>query len=367
MRNKFLSLSIYFFMVFFTIVCISSCEILAPKQSASGSSEGSNQNNTNDNQTPQQPPNSSQPSQTPGIQNLVWYVSDSGKDSNAGTDASTPLASVQTALSRIKTAYKGGNWPTGESATIVISGTIRASGSFDSSKAMINVAGAGSYPPIILKGDPNQKGVLDANRNSSDDGRVLYIANNKVTLEDDLTLTGGYTLWGGGVLVGLPGTPPTDGEFVMAGGEISGNSGGLGGGVMVYKGSMTMTGGDIKNNVNDEFSGVPGSGGGVYLYENNAFTMFGGNISGNGGAKTDKGGGVLIDGKAHFTLAGGKILNNNSFTEGGGLQVLPLGEFTMSGGTIKGNTSAKDGGVSVSPYGATFTKTGGNISENTPN
>jgi hypothetical protein len=230
---------------------------------------------------------------------------------------------------------------------------------------MVNVSGTGNYPPIILKGDPNQKGVLNANRNSSNEGRVLYIANNKVTLGDDLTLTGGYTVWGGGVLVGITGSS-SEGEFVMAGGEISGNTGQNGGGVMVLKGTMTMTGGIIQNNTNADYSSTKGDGGAVYIDINASFTLNNGTIRGNGGAKTDKGGGIFINGRGLFTMTGGEILNNTSNLEGGGVLVAAYSQFIMSGGTISGNTSARSGGVSVSPYNANFTQTGGTISGNTP-
>jgi hypothetical protein len=119
-------------------------------------------------------PQGSQTAQRAETPRNTWYVSASGAEANSGTDPAKPLASVQTALSRIKTAYKGGKWPAGESAAIVVSGTISASGSFGCNIAMVDISGAGNYPPIILKGDPVQKGVLNANRNSSNEGRVVY-------------------------------------------------------------------------------------------------------------------------------------------------------------------------------------------------
>jgi hypothetical protein len=300
-------------------------------------------------------------------QGPVWYVSAGGNNSNTnnGTDPANPLASVQTALNRIKAIYRSGKWTAGESAVIVINGTITASGSFGSNKSMVDVSGAGNYPPIILKGDPVQKGALNANRNSSNEGRVLYIANNKVTLDSNLTLTGGYTVWGGGVLVGTAGSA-SEGEFVMAGGEISGNASQTGGGVMVYKGSMTMTGGIIHHNTNTDYSKVLGDGGGVYVNEYTSFTLSSGTIRKNGGTKTNSGGGVCVNGKGLFTMTGGEILDNSSIQQGGGVRVVGYGKFTLSDGIISGNTSGADGGVSVSKYDAEFTRLGGTISGNTP-
>jgi hypothetical protein len=303
----------------------------------------------------------------PGSSNPTWYVSSGGNDSGAGTDSSKPMASVQAALARIKASYRSGKWPAGESARIVIQGTITGSGSFGPNQSMIDISGAGSYPPIVLEGDPVTGGVLDANRNIGSQGRVLYIANNKVTLGDNLTLTGGYTLWGGAVCVGTAGLV-SEGEFIINGGEISGNTASLGGGVLVYKGRMTMSGGSIKGNTTtDSYSQVIGSGGGVYLNEYTSLTMSGGSIRENGGAKTDNGGGVLVEGHAQFTMDSGEILNNTSSSLGGGVYVTAYGNFTMSGGIINGNTSAKNGGVYISPYSASFTQGGGTISGNTPN
>lgn len=311
------------------------------------------------------PPGSVLPN--PGSSNPTWYVSPGGSNSNTGSDPSKPTASVRIALARIKSMYRNGKWPAGKSAVIVISGTITGSGSFGYNQSLIDISGAGSYPPIILEGDPVTGGVLDANRNETTQGRVLYIANNQVTLGNNLILTGGYTLWGGAVCVGTPGSP-SEGEFIMAGGEISGNTAGLGGAVLVYKGTMSMTGGIIKNNTNTEYSKVPGSGGGIYLCDYTSLTMSGGIIRDNGGAKTDKGGGVLTDGMAQFTMTGGEILNNTSTIHGGGVYVTAYGNFTLSNGIISGNkTGVSGGGVYVSQYGAVFTQSGGTISGNTPN
>jgi hypothetical protein len=276
------------------------------------------------------------------------------------------MASVEAALTRIKAAYRSGKWPAGKSAVIVVTGTITASGSFGPNQAMIDISEAGSYPPIILEGPPVNKGVLNANRNRNNEGRVLYIANNTVTLGKNLTLTGGYTLWGGAVCVGTHGIA-SHGEFIMTGGEISGNTASLGGGVLLYKGNMTMTGGEIKNNTTTQsYGSVMGTGGGVYVGEDNTFTMSGGTISGNGGSETDGGGGVAINGKGLFNMTRGDIINNKSAKQGGGVYISPLGTFTMSGGTISGNTSAASGGVYVSPRGAVFKQSGGTVSQNRP-
>jgi hypothetical protein len=222
---------------------------------------------------------------------------------------------------------------------------------------MVDISGNGKYPPIILKGDPAVGGTLDANIQNAAEGRVLYVGNNKVTLEEGLTLTGGKMFWGGAVMIGQHGSESA-GEFIMAGGEISGNSGDTGGAVLVYKGSFEMTGGLIKDN-----HGADGSA--VYVYEDTTFTMSGGAIQNNGGNNATSGGGVYVGGHANFTMNGGDIAENSAI-KGGGVYISSFGDFTITDGTIQNNTATEGGGVYVSQYGATFNENGGTITGNTP-
>jgi hypothetical protein len=311
------------------------------------------------------PPDSSNPEGS--MHGLVLYVAADGRDSNPGTAPEEPLASVSRALSLIKASYRQGNWQPGQSAVIRISGTLSAQGSFGANKSMIDISGAGNYPPLILEGDPLTGGVLNAGRTLTNQGRVLYIANNKVTLGSNLTLTGGNELWGGAVLIGAPGTP-SEGEFLMNGGEISGNFGYAGSAVMVYKGSFEMTGGTIKNNYNEPGGTSAGIGGGVCVESYTVFTLSGGTISANGGNNTASGGGVAVNGLARFIMTGGEISANTVSDQGGGVSVSPYGEFEMSGGNITGNTAgSKGGGVyAATAFSAQFIQTGGIISGNLP-
>jgi hypothetical protein len=397
MRNKFLFLSICIFAAFFAVSCGKTSVLGSDYGDGQTSEQASNGKDkpqtpgatqtpgstqtpgpTKTPETPQTPgptqtpqtPEPGQPgggSQTPGVINTRWFVSQTGSNSASGDSAAAPLATVRAALDRIKSLYRAGNWPAGEDAVIVISGKITASSGYGQVGAMVDVSGAGNYPPIILEGDPVTGGILDANKVAGNGRQVLFVGNNKVTVGDKLVLTGGRSLWGGAVCIGTYGGPDNySGEFIMTGGEIRGNSSGNGGGVMIYSGSMSMRGGLITGNDND-FNGNEGSGGGVYVHEEAYFTMSGGKISGNGGVKTDKGGGLLVNGKAKTYLTGGEIINNKSDDSGGGVYVAALGEFTMSGGTISGNASAESGGVGVSQYGGIFNKSGGLIAGNTPN
>ena len=86
-----------------------------------------------------------------------------------------------------------------------------------------------------------------------------------------------------------------------------------------------------------------GDGGGVYVASNGAFTMNGGEISGNESKNTGDtagGGGVYVfrnptgtgaDAQGIFTMNGGTITNNKAAAKGKGVHVSPYAMFNMSG------------------------------------
>jgi hypothetical protein len=120
------------------------------------------------------------------------YVSQTGDNDSGNGSSSAPYATVKKALDIIKTS---GLNQTHE-VTIAISGTITAD--IGTSNGMVDISGSG-YPKIILEGKGTaDAGTIDATGKSK---RVLYIAGgNKVTLGENLTLTGGNTTtYGGGV------------------------------------------------------------------------------------------------------------------------------------------------------------------------
>jgi hypothetical protein len=157
---------------------------------------------------------------------------------------------------------------------------------------------------------------------------------------------------GGGVLVGR-------GTLTMTDSTISNNSASFGGGVNIGdSGAVTMKGtSTISGNTATASSvyGIVIGGGGVCVFLDGTFTMESGTISGNkataGGAV---GGGVLVFEK--FEMKGGTISGNTAASHGGGVYVKALndtmtngdqsmevtssGIFTMSGGTIHGSNAA---------------------------
>jgi hypothetical protein len=137
------------------------------------------------------------------------------------------------------------------------------------------------------------------------------------------------------------------GEFILKSGAITGNTRvsddwANGGGVNVHKAAFTMEGGQISGNA---ASGKGGSGGGgVFVGGGSVFTMNGGAITLNratGNTGDAHGGGVGVQ-RGRFVMRGGSIAGNAAQGDtgdnnyGGGVSV-EGGEFLMSGGAIKEN------------------------------
>ena len=118
------------------------------------------------------------------------------------------------------------------------------------------------------------------------------------------------------------------------GGVLTGGSGSKGGGVYVGGGTFTMNGGSIAGNTAE-------SGGGVYVDEGGTFTMEDGSIN-NNQVTSGGGGGVMVN-KGSFTLSGGSITGNatSDATYGYGGGVCLYGTFNLSGDAIiQNNTKA---------------------------
>ena len=177
------------------------------------------------------------------------------------------------------------------------------------------------------------------------------------------TITHSVDVYGRGVRLG---DSSSTGDFIMYGGEISGNSidisahsaaAGDGAGVEAQQSDFTMYGGKITNN--HVINGSNNEGGGVNMHTGGTFTMYGGEISGN--ACSDTGGGVISAG-TYLKLYGGTISNNTADKRGGG--VFTNMTLTISDGiTITGNKSEQGGGIYT--YDENITINGGNITGNT--
>ena len=150
-----------------------------------------------------------------------------------------------------------------------------------------------------------------------------------------------YYYYGGGVYV------ETGASFVLAGGTIyacgvqSGANQAFGGGIYAEGGSVTMTGGAIRNcAVSADYSA---SGGAIYA-KAGSVTMSGGVIS---GCSAMSGGGILTSG-CTVRITGGRIENCKASEHGGGLYISGhADQIPVLDAVISGCEAENGGGVAL--------------------
>ena len=150
-----------------------------------------------------------------------------------------------------------------------------------------------------------------------------------------------YYYYGGGVYV------ETGASFVLAGGTIyacgvqSGANQAFGGGIYAEGGSVTMTGGAIRNcAVSADYSA---SGGAIYA-KAGSVTMTSGVIS---GCSAMDGGGILTSG-CTVQITGGRIENCKATNNGGGLSVSGhADQISVLDAAISGCEAKRGGGVAL--------------------
>ena len=174
---------------------------------------------------------------------------------------------------------------------------------------------------------------------------VFYVYNNAtLTIQDSSaaksgTITGGNAGDGGGVYIG---DNSSEGHLVMTGGTITGcatdpsRGDGRGGGVVVFKGSFTMSGTARITNCTAFW------GGGVVVHTGSStFTMNGGEISDCKASST--GGGVCLISGAGFEMTGGIIRDCTADwrPESSAINIQP-GTMKAHGGKVEGNVWVVD-------------------------
>lgn len=138
------------------------------------------------------------------------------------------------------------------------------------------------------------------------------------------------------------------------------------GAVLVFGGTVNMSGGKITNNINHSFYYYVSGGGISFSTDSNPvftsanFNMSGGEISNN--VSDALGGGVYVGAYTNMHMTGGSIINNSADYMGGGIALTAMtentpdgysqttmepqtGSFVMDGGTISGNVSRNGGGI----------------------
>jgi hypothetical protein len=125
----------------------------------------------------------------------------------------------------------------------------------------------------------------------------------------------------------------SSGALILDGGIVENNrSVSLGGGIYVL-GAFTMKRGSIRNNtVALDANGIS-SGGGICVNGSEPVSIEGGEITGN---TADVGGGIVII-EGRVTMSGGSVSGNTATGVVGGVAALRGGVFTQRGGTVSGN------------------------------
>ena len=156
--------------------------------------------------------------------------------------------------------------------------------------------------------------------------------------------SGGYHIYyyyGGGVYVEAGASFELAGGTIYACGVQSGANVAFGGGIYAEGGSVTMTGGAIRNCV---LSANNGANGGVYIYSGASFTMEGGVIS---GCSAMSGGGISASGGT-VRITGGRIENCKASERGGGLSVKGhADQISVLDAAISGCEAKRGGGVAL--------------------
>ena len=195
------------------------------------------------------------------------------------------------------------------------------------------------------------------------------VCKGTLNLNEGAVITGFTAKDNGGGL-----TVNSTGVVTINGGVIAENraaaSTGMGGGIYIKGGNVTMYSGEIRNNTSGASgSRTGGNGGGVYIAKDSSFIFNGGTISENDAGnfaedqwsspRNGAGGGIYVATGAAFCMNGGTISNNranawaNNNEYGGGGIYIRTGspDIQLIVGTISGNTTNAAGGGIHFDYG----------------
>ncbi|GHV04610.1 hypothetical protein AGMMS50229_06360 [Campylobacterota bacterium] len=257
----------------------------------------------------------------------------------------------------------------GIAASTIITKTISSTSDLVYAKSAIQAAPAGNYilniTDTIAIGNTEANIIPAADTNISlRGGGTIHKSSGAGSPLFDLANSGSKLILRDATLKGHSGNNQSlvkvSTEFVMIGGEISGNNSesNSGAGVAVLGGTFTMGDGTIKDN------NTTLGGGGLYIGLGGRFTMNGGEIVDNtawDGSTTGTGGGIQIqDGTSVATIKNGLIARNaakGTTDDGGGGIMIYGGSLTYEGGTIADNTTdstSSSGSYNLRSTGGTF-------------
>lgn len=232
---------------------------------------------------------------------------------------------------------------------VTISGTLRVTGeaTVDLNGYVLRYAEAAD-PDSIFRVTGGKTLTMTDSRPEAEHGDKNLPAGGLITGGKGYRYDGGgggyhiYYYYGGGVYV------ETDASFELAGGTIyacgiqSGATSAYGGGIYADGGSVTMTGGAIRNCVvSTDYSA---SGGAIYA-KAGSVTMSSGVIS---GCSAMDGGGILTSG-CTVQITGGRIENCKATNNGGGLSVSghTNGPVSVLDTVISGCEAKRGGGLAL--------------------
>lgn len=223
-------------------------------------------------------------------------------------------------------------------------GAIVAASDYGSVKQVVTVNEGGM---LDLKG-----GMITTAANLSDNGHVI-LSTGKVKIEGGYVTNGNRGGWGGGLCI-----TGANASLEMTDGVVAGNKAASGGGVYADNGAtLKLTGGIISGNAT--YGEADGLGGGI-LVSSGSVTVSGGYITNNKYAKfcghdgwgNHGGAGLAANNGAHVTISGGKITGNYSEEAGGGVYVTNQDQSGMAwlditGGIIASNVSYRSEGAGI--------------------
>ena len=230
---------------------------------------------------------------------------------------------------------------------VTISGTLRVTGeaTVDLNGHILRYAETAD-PDSIFRVEAGKTLTLRDSRPEAEHGDETLPAGGLITGGKGFKYDNGagqsYNYYGGGVYV------ETGASFVLAGGTIyacgvqSGANQAFGGGIYAEGGSVTMTGGAIRNCV---LSANNGANGGAIYAKAGSVTMSGGVIS---GCSAMSGGGISASG-CTVRITGGRIENCKASERGGGLFVRghTNGPVSVLDAAISGCEAKRGGGVAL--------------------
>lgn len=215
------------------------------------------------------------------------------------------------------------------------------------------VISVGEGGTLNLKG-----GMITTPRNLGNDGHVIF-SQGAVNISGGYVTNGNGGGWGGGLCItgAKASLEMTDGEMTD-GGVVAGNKAASGGGVYADNGAtLKLTGGIISGNAT--YSDSVGLGGGI-LVSGGSVTVSDGYITNNKYAKFcgedgqggHGGAGLAANNGAHVAISGGQITGNYSEEAGGGVYVTNFGQqnrawFNITGGNIASNVSYQSEGAGI--------------------